>query len=133
VVAERAAWRAEARGRWLRKLLSHNVAVGRAAKHRLHNATVGRLTPSAWATPLLVALGAAQAITIRARTASACAVLRRRVRPCTSRAARSAAVGAIGTACGLGIGASGPHGPSTNARTLLPAQPGWQEFFNSRH
>ena len=83
---------------------------GPCSANRLRQvATVGRLTPSAWATPLLVAPGAAQASTMRARMASACAVLRRRVQP--SSVARSPVARAIGTACGLGIGASGPIGP----------------------
>jgi hypothetical protein len=76
----------------------------RSAKRRRHSATVGRLTPSASATPPFVLPGAAQASTIRARVASACPVLRRRTQPCSR--ARSSAERVIGTACGLAMTAS---------------------------
>ena len=102
-----------------------------SAKRRRHRATVGRLTPSRAATRPLIAPCAAQASTMRARVAKACAVLRRRLQP--SSVARSAALKTIGTACGLGIGASGPNGPSTPARNLLSAKPGWQEISNPGH
>jgi hypothetical protein len=55
----------------------------RSAKRRRHSATVGRLTPSAAATPPFVEPGSAQARTMRARVASACPVFRRRTQPCS--------------------------------------------------
>lgn len=54
--------------------------------------SVGRLTPSVWATALLVAPGAAQARIIRARNAKPWAVIRRRVQ--RSSASRDPATGA---------------------------------------
>jgi len=69
-----------------------------AAKRRRQVATVGRLTPSARATPRLVAPGAAQASTTRARCANACPTLRRRTR--ASSVARSSAASSSAMALG---------------------------------
>lgn len=73
----------------------------RSAKRLRQVATVWRLTPSACATAPFVVPGSAQASTIRARSAKACAVLRRRVQP--SNAARSVSDTLTKTECGLAI------------------------------
>jgi hypothetical protein len=74
----------------------------RSAKRRRQSATVGRLTPSAAATPPFVEPGSAQARTMRARVASAWPVFRRRTQPRDR--LRSASDGVIGIACGLAMG-----------------------------
>ena len=61
----------------------------RSAKRRRQIRTVGRLTRSARATPLLVAPGSAQASSMRARRARAWAVVRRAPRPALKRLAVS--------------------------------------------
>ncbi len=72
-----------------------------AAKRVRHFVTVIIVTPSRCAIAVFVVPGSAAASTMRARSASACAVVWRRVQP--TNVTRSASVSVIGTANGRAI------------------------------